>query len=83
MSSDANRDRPLGLRIAAIAGLLNWQLGTNFGFLARKPVHPSILDYLGPWPYYILVCEGLAPALFGLCYGVARLVEHGTREQHT
>jgi hypothetical integral membrane protein (TIGR02206 family) len=61
---------------AAIAGLLNWKLGTNFGFVARKPVNPSILDYLGPWPYYILACEGIALALFSLCHGFARVVEH-------
>jgi len=61
---------------AAIAGLLNWKLGTNFGFLARKPVNPSILDYLGSWPYYILACEGIGLALFSLCYGFARFVEH-------
>jgi hypothetical integral membrane protein (TIGR02206 family) len=61
---------------ALAAGFLNWQLGTNYGFLARKPVNPSILDYLGPWPYYILSCEGIALALFFLCYGFARLVEY-------
>jgi hypothetical integral membrane protein (TIGR02206 family) len=64
---------------AVVAGILNWQLGANFGFLARKPVNPSILDFLGPWPYYILACAGIALALFGLCYGFARLVERGTR----
>lgn len=57
---------------AVIAGLLNWKLGTNFGFLARKPTNPSILDYLGPWPYYIIVCEGVALVLFSACYCCAR-----------
>lgn len=57
---------------AAIAGLLNWKLGTNFGFLARKPVNPSILDYLGPWPYYIIACEGIALVLFSTSYCCAR-----------
>jgi len=61
---------------AVAAGFLNWQLGTNYGFLVRKPVNPSILDYLGPWPYYILACEGIALSLFLLCYVFARLVEY-------
>lgn len=66
---------------AVVAGLLNWQFGTNFGFLAQKPTNPSLLDYLGPWPYYILVCEGIALALFAVCYGVARGVESWAQPQ--
>ena len=29
--------------------------GTNYGFLNGKPGTRSILDVLGPWPWYILV----------------------------
>ncbi|MFH1208865.1 MAG: TIGR02206 family membrane protein [Candidatus Omnitrophota bacterium] len=53
---------------AAFAGLVNWGFGTNFGYLARKPGHPSVLDYLGPWPFYILGCGVIAAGLFSLCY---------------
>jgi hypothetical integral membrane protein (TIGR02206 family) len=28
--------------------------GTNYGFLNRKPLVPSLLDVLGPWPWYLL-----------------------------
>jgi hypothetical integral membrane protein (TIGR02206 family) len=28
--------------------------GTNYGFLNRKPSTASILDLLGPWPWYVL-----------------------------
>lgn len=27
--------------------------GTNYGFLCYKSPNPSLLDYLGPWPWYI------------------------------
>ena len=29
--------------------------GANYGFLNRKPNDPSVLDLLGPWPWYVFV----------------------------
>jgi len=37
----------------AVAGAVDWVFGVNFGFLRAKPVDPSALDYLSPWPWYI------------------------------
>ena len=45
---------------------MNFLLGTNFGFLARKPDNPSLLDHLGPWPWYILSLQVVGIVLLTL-----------------
>lgn len=40
--------------------------GTNYLYLARKPPVPTLLDGMGPWPWYTLAAEALAAALFFL-----------------
>lgn len=42
----------------------NSLLGTNFGFLAHKPDNPSLLDHMGPWPWYLLSLQFVALLLF-------------------
>ena len=46
--------------VSLIAGLTNWLTGGNYMFLARKPQGASLIDLLGPWPWYILALEGVA-----------------------
>ena len=53
---------------AAMAGILNWAWGTNYGYLARKPLQPSLLDHLGPWPLYVVGMEAVALASFYVLY---------------
>jgi hypothetical integral membrane protein (TIGR02206 family) len=50
------------------AGTANFITGANYGFLRNKPPQASPMDFMGPWPWYILVLEGLALVLFGLLY---------------
>jgi hypothetical integral membrane protein (TIGR02206 family) len=49
---------------AALAGLVNLALGTNYMYLRHKPVVPTPLDWMGPWPVYIGVGAAVALALF-------------------
>jgi hypothetical integral membrane protein (TIGR02206 family) len=53
---------------AGVTAILNLLLDTNYGYLHHKPGVPSLLDYLGPWPVYIVSLEVLALVLFGFCY---------------
>ena len=38
---------------AITAGVINAMLGSNYGFLCHKPASGSLLDVLGPWPWYV------------------------------
>jgi hypothetical integral membrane protein (TIGR02206 family) len=52
----------------AAVGLVNWLLGSNYLFIARKPDTASLIDMLGPWPWYILSLEALGIVLCLLLY---------------
>ena len=32
----------------------NVVVGTNYGYLNHKPGTPTLLDILGPWPWYVV-----------------------------
>ena len=51
----------------AVAMVVNSILGTNFGYLRMKPAHPSLMDYMAPWPLYILQLA-LLGVVFSLLY---------------
>ncbi len=44
---------------AAFAALLNIALGTNYLFLCQKPAGGGLVDFLGPWPVYLVWLEVL------------------------
>jgi hypothetical integral membrane protein (TIGR02206 family) len=45
---------------------INRALGTNYGYLNRKPPGTSLLDLLGNWPWYLVVALLLAAAIWAL-----------------
>jgi hypothetical integral membrane protein (TIGR02206 family) len=62
------------LRIAMIVTLVwavgtfifNRITGTNYGFLNRKPSTASLLDVMGPWPWYVFVAATLVFIVWAL-----------------
>jgi hypothetical integral membrane protein (TIGR02206 family) len=55
------------LYLAAV-GLVNWAIGSNYLFVAHKPVTASLLDALPAWPWYILYIEALGVIFVLLFY---------------
>ena len=45
---------------------INYFLDANYFYLMSKPINPSVLDFFGPWPVYILVAETLVMGFFAL-----------------
>ena len=63
--ADAGRAWKVG-PMAAVAGVVDSLLGLNYMYLRAKPLTPTLLDHMGPWPVYIGVAAGVAFALFHL-----------------
>jgi hypothetical integral membrane protein (TIGR02206 family) len=53
---------------AVIVGGFNYIYKTNYLFLCEKPSGASLMDYLGPWPWYLLSLELVGTVLFLVCY---------------
>lgn len=52
--------------------LINDQLGGNYMFLREKPGSGSVLDLLGPYPWYILSMEVVALGVFFILWNLLR-----------
>jgi hypothetical integral membrane protein (TIGR02206 family) len=50
----------------AFAMTVNRLLGSNFAFASRPPDNPSLIDCLGPWPWYLVSMEAIAVLFFCL-----------------
>lgn len=43
---------------------VNTVIGTNFGFTLRPPDNPSLIDHLGPWPWYLFSILAIGMSVF-------------------
>jgi len=51
---------------AAVTMTFNSVAGSNYGYLNAKPETPSLLDVMGPWPWYVLVGAVLVAAVWAV-----------------
>jgi len=62
--------RTLWITLAYLAAIapLNVLLDANYLYLRQKPEQPSIIDFLGPWPWYIATLVVVGAAICGALY---------------
>ena len=61
--------------LAALAGAASIVTGGNYMFLREPPPRASLLDLMGPWPWYIVGGAALGLVMFALLAGLAALAE--------
>jgi hypothetical integral membrane protein (TIGR02206 family) len=49
-----------------VALSLDLAFGWNYGYLLYKPAQSSLLDYMGPWPWYLIAIEAIGLVSFWL-----------------
>jgi hypothetical integral membrane protein (TIGR02206 family) len=54
--------------LLGVIAIVNRLTGGNYMFICWKPESGSLLDFLGPWPWYILSLQGVGLVIFVLYY---------------
>ncbi|MEW6249120.1 MAG: TIGR02206 family membrane protein [Planctomycetota bacterium] len=67
------------LAVATAVFPLNWLLGANYLYLMGPPRYPSLIEWLGPWPWYLAPLTGVATLLILLCYAPFWLADRRRR----
>ncbi|KEO82395.1 TIGR02206 family membrane protein [Tumebacillus flagellatus] len=68
--------------VALVVYALDLLTGGNYMFLTHKPDNASLLDFLGPWPWYILSLEGVALAMHLLLWAPFALLRPQTQNEN-
>ena len=58
---------------AVLVGAVDAVSGANYMYLRARPPSPTLLDALGPWPWYILAASLIALVLFAILDAPFRL----------
>ena len=64
----------LTIAYAAFVGLLDLVTGADYMYLRAKPASATLLDVMGPWPWYIAVAAAVGLALFFILGAPFRLL---------
>ncbi|MFT5906052.1 MAG: putative integral membrane protein (TIGR02206 family) [Cryomorphaceae bacterium] len=56
--------------MAVVIGI-NLLIKQNYGFLSGKPDFPTMFDYMGPYPYYLITLQALAFTFYYILLKVA------------
>lgn len=68
------------LYMVIIAGF-NYLTGSNYLFICQKPATGSLLDIMGPWPWYILALEFMAVVSFLVYYAPFAIERYFSRRK--
>jgi len=65
---------------AALVGFVDAVTGADYMYLRSKPPSATLLDFLGPWPWYILSAAAIAICLFAILDAPFRLRRRDLRQ---
>ena len=65
---------------AALVGFVDAVTGADYMYLRSKPSSATLLDFLGPWPWYILSAAAVAVCLFAILDAPFRLRRRDLRQ---